>query len=160
MARPLVCICLTGKTLAEDVEIAKRYRDFIDLVELRVDFLEQDERLKIRDFPSMIDVPAILTIRRRIDGGVYMEGESSRTMLFARGLAFADSDPTKNFAYVDFEEDFHVPSLEDAAQAFGTKIIRSYHNMKDPVHDIVKKFDEMRTTGFEIPKITFNFGFS
>ncbi|MBQ6057355.1 MAG: type I 3-dehydroquinate dehydratase [Treponema sp.] len=155
MARPLVCICLTGKTLAEDVEIAKRYRDFIDLVELRVDFLEQDERLKIRDFPSMIDVPAILTIRRRIDGGVYMEGESSRTMLFARGLAFADSDPTKNFAYVDFEEDFHVPSLEDAAQAFGTKIIRSYHNMKDPVHDIVKKFNEMRTTGFEIPKIAF-----
>ena len=155
MERSLVCLCLTGKTLSEDIEIVKKYRNFIDLVELRVDFLEQDERLRIREFPSMIDVPAILTIRRCIDGGVYMEGESSRTMLFARGLAFADEDPSKNFAYVDFEEDFHVPSLEDAALAFGTKIIRSYHNMTDPVLDIVKKVNSMRTTGFEIPKIAF-----
>ena len=122
MSRPLVCLCVTGKTLAEDVSIVEKYKNYIDIVELRVDFLEQDERLKIRDFPSMVDVPVILTIRRKIDGGQYVEGESSRTMLFARGLAFADDDPKKNFAYVDFEEDYHIPSLEDAAQAFGTKI--------------------------------------
>ena len=133
MAKSLVCLCLSGKTLAEDVAIVKKYRNFIDVVELRVDFLEQDERLRIREFPAMIDVPAILTIRRKIDGGQYVEGESARTMLYARGLAFAEEDPRKNFAYVDFEEDFHIPSLEDAAQAFGTRIIRSYHNMTEPV---------------------------
>ena len=74
MARPLVCLCVTGKTLAEDVYIVERYKNYIDIVELRVDFLEQDERLKIRDFPSMVDVPVILTIRRKIDGGQYVEG--------------------------------------------------------------------------------------
>ena len=100
MSKSLVCLCLTGKTLAEDVEITKKYKDFIDLVELRVDFLDQDERLRIREFPSMIDVPAILTIRRKVDGGQYVEGESSRTMLYARGLAFAQEDPKNNFAYV------------------------------------------------------------
>lgn len=155
MARPLVCLCVTGKTLAEDVEIVENYKDFIDIVELRVDFLEQDERLRIREFPSMVEVPVILTIRRKIDGGQYTEGESSRTMLFARGLAFADDDPKKNFAYVDFEEDYHISSLEDAAQAFGTKIIRSYHNMTDPVENIVEKFNSLRQTGYEIPKIAF-----
>ncbi|WP_149554442.1 type I 3-dehydroquinate dehydratase [Treponema pectinovorum] len=155
MARPLVCLCLTAKTLAENVKIVESYKDFIDLVELRVDFLETDERLQIRDFPSMIDVPAILTIRQKIDGGLYEEGESSRTMLFARALAFADENPKKNFAYVDFEEDYHVPSLEDAAQAFGIKIIRSYHNMSSPVEDIVKKFETLRQNNYEIPKIAF-----
>lgn len=155
MSKSLVCLCLTGKTLAEDVEITKKYKDFIDLVELRVDFLDQDERLRIREFPSMIDVPAILTIRRKVDGGQYVEGESSRTMLYARGLAFAQEDPKKNFAYVDFEEDFHIPSLEDAAQAFGTRIIRSYHNMTDPVEDIEAKLTELRQNSNEIPKIAF-----
>ena len=155
MAKSLVCLCLTGKTLAEDVEIVKNSRDFIDLVELRVDFLEQDERLKIREFPEMIDVPAILTIRRKIDGGQYIDGEANRTMLFAMGLSFAKEDPKKNFAYVDFEEDFHIPSLEDAAQAFGTRIIRSYHNMTSPVENIVEKFRDLREDSSEIPKIAF-----
>ena len=155
MAKSLVCLCLTGKTLAEDVAIVEKYREFIDLVELRADFLEQDERLKIREFPKMIDIPAILTVRRKIDGGQYIEGEANRTMLFAMGLSFAQEDPKKNFAYVDFEEDFHIPSLEDAAQAFGTRIIRSYHNMSDPVENIVEKLKELREDSSEIPKIAF-----
>lgn len=155
MTKPLVCLCATGKTLKEDVEIVEKYKDYIDLVELRVDFLEQDERLEIRSFPAMIDVPSILTIRRKIDGGQYIEGEGNRTMLFARALAFAEDDPKKNFAYVDFETDFHIPSLEDAAQAFGTRIIRSYHNMSDPVSDVAKKLNEIRHSPYEIPKVAF-----
>ncbi len=153
MGRPLVCLCLTGRTLEEDVAIAKKYQNYIDVVELRVDWLEEDERLKIRDFPSMVGIPTLLTIRRIVDGGRYEEGESSRTMLFARALAFADSDPMNNFAYVDFEEDFNVPSLQDAALAFGTKIIRSFHDMKNPVKNIAARLEKMRTTGYEIPKI-------
>ncbi|WP_191015053.1 type I 3-dehydroquinate dehydratase [Treponema zioleckii] len=155
MARPLICLCLTGATLEEDLAIAEQYRQYIDIVELRVDFLEDDERLNIRNFPSMVKIPCILTIRRVIDGGRYSEGEASRTMLFARALAFAEQNSAKNFAYVDFEEDFNVPSLQDAAMAFGTKIIRSYHNMTEPVSNIVERVNKMRVTGFEIPKIAF-----
>jgi len=155
MARPLVCLCLTGKTLAEDKAITEQYIQYIDVVELRVDFLEEDERLHIRDFPGMVKVPVILTIRRVIDGGKYAEGEASRTQLFAKGLAFAEQDARKNFAYVDFEDDFNVPSLEDAALAFGTKIIRSFHDMKNPVKNLAERLNRMRTTGYEIPKIAF-----
>ena len=53
LQRPLVCLCLTGKTLEEDAELVNKYRHYIDLVELRADFLEEDELLNLRDFPSM-----------------------------------------------------------------------------------------------------------
>ncbi len=155
MNRPLICLTLTSKTINENLSIVEKYRQYVDIVELRADYLEEDECLHIRRFPMLAKIPCILTIRRRVDGGLFDSGEASRSMLFARALAFAESDTTKNFQYVDFEDDFHVPSLQDAALAFGTKIIRSYHNMTDPVYDIIKKCDDMRKTRFEIPKIAF-----
>ena len=90
-----------------------------------------------------------------IDGGLYVGGESARTMLFARAMAFADQNEKNNFTYVDFEDDFHIPSLQDACMAFGTRIIRSMHDMNNPVYDIVEKCNAMRKTGYEIPKIAF-----
>ena len=155
MPKPLICLCLTAPTVKEDLALIEKYRSYIDLVELRVDMLEDDERLEIRDFPSMANIPCILTIRRIVDGGRYAEGEASRSMLFARALAFASEDSHKNFAYVDFEEDFHISSLQDAAMAYGTKIIRSYHDMKNPVKNFAEKLRAMHESPYEIPKIAF-----
>lgn len=121
MNTPKICLTLTGKTLAEDLAVLDRYRDYVDIAELRADFLDSDERLRVRDFPEMAGIPCILTLRRKIDGGCFIEGEAARTILFARALSFAAEDKRKNFQYVDFEEDFHIPSLQDAALAFGTK---------------------------------------
>jgi 3-dehydroquinate dehydratase/shikimate dehydrogenase len=153
MKWPKICLCLTGETLAEDLALLEKYRKYIDMVELRADFLTKDEQLDIRDFPRMAKIPCILTIRRAIDGGCYEEGEARRTTLFARALAYADSDPAKNFAYIDLEEDYDVPSLQDAALAFGTRIIRSYHCMNGTDPDILDHMKRMRKTAFEIPKI-------
>ena len=155
MNQPLVCMTLTGKTLEENLKLVKKYEKYIDIVELRVDFLTEDEQLNARRFPAMIYQPCILTIRRDIDGGQFTGGDFARTNLFARALAFANPDKSKNFAFVDFEDDFHIPSIQDAAMAFGVKIIRSYHNMTDPVLNIRERCDIMRKTGYEIPKIAF-----
>lgn len=155
MNQPLVCMTLTGKTLEEDLKLVKKYEKYIDIVELRVDHLDEDEQLYARRFPAMIYQPCILTIRRDIDGGQFTGGEFARTNLYARALAFANPDKSKNFAFVDFEDDFHIPSIQDAAMAFGVKIIRSYHNMTDPVLNIRERCDIMRKTGYEIPKIAF-----
>ena len=155
MNQPLVCMTLTGKTLNENLKLVKKYEKYIDIVELRVDHLDEDEQLYARRFPAMIYQPCILTIRRDIDGGLFTGGEFARTNLYARALAFANPDKSKNFAFVDFEDDFHIPSIQDAAMAFGVKIIRSYHNMKDPVTNIRERCDIMRKTGYEIPKIAF-----
>ena len=155
MNQPLVCMTLTGKTLEENLKLVKKYEKYIDIVELRVDHLNEDEQLYARRFPAMIYQPCILTIRRDIDGGQFTGGDFARTNLFARALAFANPDKSKNFAFVDFEDDFHIPSIQDAAMAFGVKIIRSYHNMTDPVLNIRERCDIMRKTGYEIPKIAF-----
>lgn len=155
MNPPLICMTLTGKTLEENRQIIEKYAKSIDMVELRVDHLTEEEQLYARRFPAMIHFPCLLTIRRDIDGGLFTGSEFSRTCLFSRALAFANQDKSKNFAYVDFEDDFHIPSIQDAAMAFGVKIIRSIHSMEEPVYNLKERCEQMKKTGYEIPKIAF-----
>ncbi|MDR2021302.1 MAG: type I 3-dehydroquinate dehydratase [Treponema sp.] len=148
-----ICLCLTGRTLGRNLELLDKYRKLIDLAELRVDCLDPDERFLIRSFPEKAGVPVILTIRRKIDGGRYIGGEGSRIVLFSKGLAFADANRRRNFAYVDIEEDLDVPSLEEAARTFGTRIIRSYHNLQGVDEHLAAKIRSLRRVGDEIVKI-------
>ena len=147
-----ICLCLTGRTLARDLEILEKYRKYVDMAELRVDCLAPDERFLIRHFPEMAGVPVILTVRRSIDGGSYVGGEGSRINILANGLAFAEADRRRNFAYVDLEEDLDVPSLEEAARTFGTRIIRSWHNPDGVDDNLAEKLTRMRRVGDEIVK--------
>jgi len=147
-----ICLCLTGKTLARDLELIEKYRKYIDIAELRVDCLEPDERLLIRRFPKQAGLPVILTIRRKMDGGFYDSGEAARVTLLSKGLAFAEMDKRHNFAYVDLEEDLEVPGLEEAVRTFGTRIIRSSHNMEG-VGDITGKIRNLYRMGDEIAKV-------
>ena len=152
---PKICLVLTENTIEKNIQLIERYRSWIDIVELRADFLEPQELLHLRTFPKLAHIPAILTIRRFLDGGTFKGGEGSRITLFARGLAFADTDPLNNFAYLDLESDVQAPSLEEAAQAFNIGIIRSLHSMKAPISDITAKIREIRRTDEEIVKIAY-----
>ena len=149
-----ICITLTGKTLTRDLEILEKNRKYVDIAELRVDCLEPNERFLIRRFPEMAGLPVILTIRRGLEGGYFAGGEGSRIGLLAKGLAYAAADQRRNFAYVDLEEDLHVPSLEEAARTFGTRIIRSWHNMDGVDEDLAGKIKKLRQVGDELVKVT------
>jgi 3-dehydroquinate dehydratase/shikimate dehydrogenase len=148
-----ICLCLTAKTLKRDLEILDKYRKSVDMAELRVDCLEPDERFLIRHFPEQAGMPVILTIRRDVDGGFFTGGEGARVHILARGLAYAEADRRRNFAYLDIEEDLNVPSLEEAARTFGTRIIRSYHNTKGTVSDLSTMIRSIRRSGDEIVKL-------
>jgi 3-dehydroquinate dehydratase/shikimate dehydrogenase len=147
-----LCLCLTGKTIEQDLFVLNRYRKYADLAELRVDCLEPDEQLLIRRFPEQAGLPVILTIRRDMDGGYFTSGEGYRVNLLSRGLAFADSDRRRNFAYVDIEEDLKVPSLEEAARTFGTRIIRSFHNIQGVGEDTAGRLRSLSRVGDELVK--------
>ncbi|MDR1902313.1 MAG: type I 3-dehydroquinate dehydratase [Treponema sp.] len=147
-----ICLCLTAKTIKRNLEILEKNRKWADIAELRVDCLDPDERFHIRRFPEKAGIPVILTIRRDIDGGQYTSGEGARVSLFSKGLAFADVDRRRNFAYIDLEEDLNVPSLEDAARTFGTTIIRSYHNLNGIDENIPLKLRSLRRVGNELVK--------
>ncbi|MDR2760138.1 MAG: type I 3-dehydroquinate dehydratase [Spirochaetaceae bacterium] len=150
MAR--ICLCLTGRTLARDQEILKKYEKQVDLAELRVDCLDPDERFLVRRFPEMVKVPVILTVRRKRDGGSFVDGEGARIILLSKGLAFAEADRRHNFAYVDLEEDLDVPSLEEAARAFGTRIIRSFHDFQGVEQNLAGRVRSLIHAGDEIIK--------
>jgi 3-dehydroquinate dehydratase/shikimate dehydrogenase len=148
-----ICLCLTAKTIKRNLEILGRYRKFADIAELRVDCLAPDERFLIRGFPEQAGLPVILAIRRNVDGGYYTGGEGARINLLAQGLAFAEADRRKNFAFVDIEEDLNVPNLEEAARTFGTRIIRSYHNINNAGGDLPAKIRDMKRNADDLVKI-------
>ncbi|MDR2865300.1 MAG: type I 3-dehydroquinate dehydratase [Spirochaetaceae bacterium] len=149
-----ICLCLTGKTLARNLEMIDRYRAYIDLAELRVDCLSDDEHDSVRRFPALAGLPVILTVRRKNDGGHSKYGESSRIVILSKALAFAHPDSRHNFAYVDLEEDLDVPSLEEVARAFGTRIIRSFHNFEGTPSNLSARIKSLYHVGDEIAKIS------
>lgn len=150
-----LCLTLTAPTIRQNLEIVERYRKFIDIAELRADYLDPSEYPYIRVFPEMAGLPCILTVRRQTDGGNFAGGESARTVLFARGLAFADTDPRKNFSYVDLEQDFQISSIEEVVRGFGIKIIRSLHNMDGVETNLAATIRQLRRGKDEIAKIAF-----
>ncbi|MEL3905462.1 MAG: type I 3-dehydroquinate dehydratase [Treponema sp.] len=152
---PKICLILTEDTIEKNLQLIEYYRPWIDAAELRADFLKSEELLHIRKFPQLARIPVILTVRRLLDGGFFRGGEGSRITLFAQGLAFADTDPAKNFAYIDLESDMHVPSLEEAAQAFNIGIIRSLHSINQPLSGIAAKVHGIRRSEEEIVKIAY-----
>jgi 3-dehydroquinate dehydratase/shikimate dehydrogenase len=81
-------------------------------------------------------------------------GEGARIGIMARGLAYAEADKRRNFAYIDIEDDLNVSSLEEAARTFGTRIIRSYHNVAITNADLRAKIRSIPHSGDDIIKLS------
>ena len=147
-----ICLSLTEKTLSEDLKIFNKYKDEVDILELRVDCLSKDELFNVHTFPSLVDLPVILTVRREKDGGNFTYNEVARTMLFSLALNFTDSD-IKKFAFVDLESDFFAPRLEYACKMYGIRIIRSLHSIKEAIKDFDVAIKELKKNTYDIIKI-------
>ena len=157
-AHPRICLTLTGRTLEEDLRQFHSQRLFTDMVELRVDLLEPSERGRAAEFPALVGVPAILTFRRKRDGGAYAGGERARIAFFRKTLSAATDAAAscrKGFAYVDFEDDFRVSELDALARRAGVRIVRSLHDFEGPVRNIAAKCRAMVGGTDEIAKIAF-----
>lgn len=148
-----VCLCLTGKTISQNLEILEKYRSVIDLVELRADFLDPAEKFYIRTFPEKAKLPCILTVRRKSDGGLFEDGEGVRLVMIAKALSYARSDAAANYAYVDLEDDFHMPAIEEACKTFGTRIIRSRHYLNGIPENFEEAWAALTQEDDEIPKL-------
>lgn len=151
--KPRICLCLAGRTHEENLRTIERYRSAVDLVELRADYLDPGERFFIRDFPRKAGLPCILTIRRRADGGCFDDGEGVRLVLFAKALSYARSDSSANYAYVDLEDDFHIPVIEEACRTFGTRIIRSSHHLHGMPQNLDEAWNRITQEEDEIPRL-------
>lgn len=148
-----VCICLTGKTISQNLQILEKYRNVVDLAELRADFLDPAEKFFIRSFPEKAGIPCILTVRRKSDGGFFEDGEGVRLVMIAKALSYARADASANYAYVDLEDDFHMPAIEEACKTFGTRIIRSRHYLDGIPENFDAVWETLTQEEDEIPKL-------
>lgn len=157
--RPRICLTLTGRTIDDCLAQYNSQRYFTDMVELRADLLDREERENLYRLMDKIPVPKILTFRRKCDGGAFDGDESVRTEYFAKQLLIAATflhvSGQTYFACVDFESDFRNEALEKLAHEAGVKIIRSRHEFTGTVPDIAAACRELRGDTDEIPKIAF-----
>jgi 3-dehydroquinate dehydratase / shikimate dehydrogenase len=150
---PLVCLSLTARTIAENLAVLERYRGRIDMVELRADLLDPSEVFAVRGFPVLAGLPCILAVRRKCDGGAFVDGEGQRLVMLAKAIAYARPDHNANYAYVDLESDFRVSSVEEACRTFGTRIIRSRHEASGMPPNLDAALAELGAEPDEIPKL-------
>ena len=141
----MLCLTLDAKTMKENKALYERNKDYVSLVELRVDMLDPSEYQKAKSFPVEIDVPVILTIRKPCDGGRYAGTEEEREALMAdlsQGLFF----------YVDMEMDLDFPELEKELMSRGVNIIRSLHDFNGIPRNLPDLARSIAAKG-QIPKL-------
>ncbi len=119
MTAPLLCLCLTAPTLAENLAQARRLQALVDLVELRVDLLHPSQWPGIARFPVECPLPALCTIRRTCDGGSWPGAERARRRLLQAAAA-------ARYRYLDLEAD--LPAAAVRVPARGPRVIRSLHD--------------------------------
>jgi len=145
MKKSKLCLVLTGKTLKTNLNIIQKQRTNIDLVELRADFLNPAEYSFIPRFAQDLDLPVILTLRRKEDGGKFAGTEAERRTLLKKSI-------TEKYSFIDLERDFVDKHFEDKLQNIGVKIIRSIHNFHGVPWGLSRSIRAMAKKRNEIPK--------
>lgn len=145
----MLCLTLSHKTIDADLKEFWNNRPYIGLAELRIDCLDNLESDEIKDkiisFPSIVDVPVILTCRRKSDGGQFTMSEKKRLSIIKKCSEGA-------FSYVDIEEDSHWNEFEKELSNRGIEIIKSIHDFNGIPDNLFLKMNRMATKGF-IPKV-------
>ena len=141
----MICLVLSETTIEENIKLLEQNRAYIDLAELRVDYLKENQYENIIPFSNNANIPLILTCRRTSDGGKFNKSEKERADILSKALE-------GSFTYIDLEDDFKKSSLENLAKSKGVQIIRSYHDFEKVPSDIFHRINKIAKRG-EIPKI-------
>lgn len=142
----MICLTLSGPTILDNLKALADNKDYVDICELRLDLLSPSEVAKAAVFPSMVDIPVILTLRRVSDGGKCTLQEKARRSLLI------DTMKNGGFSYVDIEDDVKKSDVEEAAHSLGMKVIRSYHDFDGVPADIFSRVHSLASRG-DVAKI-------
>lgn len=137
----MICLTLSGPTIEDNLLALKANKDYVDICELRLDLLSPAEVQKAGSFPSMVDIPVILTLRRVSDGGKCTLQEKARRSLLM------DTLKCGGFSYVDIEDDVKKSDVEECAHELGVKVIRSFHDFTGVPADIFSRVHSLASRG-------------
>lgn len=119
----MICVSLTGRSTEEMLEgAAKAARLGADLVEFRLDYAHHPDISQLLAGKSL---PAILTCRRRRDGGCFEGAEAERVRLLQQAVDLGAE-------HVDVE----VDAVSQLARRPGVRIIVSVHDFKETPKDL------------------------
>ena len=141
-----ICLSLTASTLKENLRLLESRRRFVDMVELRADFLDSSELPLLKRFPRTAGVPVILAIRRRRDGGRWGLGERERRQLLKASLS-------GGYDYVDLEQDLEDPDLARQVNRTGGRVIRSLYDFSTVPDGLAERCRQLPHAPGEIPKM-------
>ncbi|MGD1816934.1 MAG: shikimate dehydrogenase [Pleomorphochaeta sp.] len=155
----MICLTTTESTLTNALKQVERNKPYIDMVELRLDLLEEAELASAQIFPRLCALPTIATFRRVSDGGKSQLSDKIRMIKLREIVLQGD------FSYVDIEEDVKKSDLkikgEDDSPRFdfenelrnkGVKIIRSFHDMEKIPANLFSLVTKLAKKG-DIPKV-------
>ncbi|WP_456436448.1 type I 3-dehydroquinate dehydratase [Thermovibrio ammonificans] len=123
---PRVIVALNGKNLKENLERARRLR--IDLVEARLDLLEEVKPETVREFLDTVadyGFYAVTTLRPVWEGGRFEGSEEERLKL----LELAVNHPATAAVDVELRSKLTEPVRQITKEA-GKKLIVSYHDFE------------------------------
>ena len=123
----MICLSCTEKTIDANLKLIRKNLKFIDLVEIRVDFLEPSEWPGLKTMPEKIGLPCILTYRWPKDGGA----NNGADVDTERRSEILNESLVGGWTYIDLEDDADSASerqLIKTAETAGTRVIKSFHD--------------------------------
>lgn len=151
----MICLCLSGETRHEWTDQLERNRDWVGMVEMRVDLLHPAERT-----PSALGawwdkhgggLDSVLTIRRSRDLGRWEGDEAQRLFLFTQLI------PAVMPQYIDLELGRKGnPGWDQLALMFRAQegtVIRSHHETHAMPEDLAGTMARLASDSQEVPKL-------
>lgn len=127
----------------EKIGVVSQQADLVDILELRLDYLECLDFEQLISLCSKMKKPVLFTLRRKKDGGKFQGTENQRQILLQK---LADLHPD----YMDVEHD--LPSSLISRISEKTQVVGSYHNF-EITPDLYNVFSEMQNKDFDYYKI-------
>lgn len=135
----MLSIPIIARTTEEALQDMESASQLADLIELRLDYIENPDLEKLMEKRSK---PIIVTNRPKRQGGRFEGPEAQRIALLEKAVDLG-------VEYVDIEYD----SVGDFVEKAGAKIIVSYHNLNETPNNLKEIHKGLADTGASVVKI-------
>ncbi|MGQ9595810.1 MAG: type I 3-dehydroquinate dehydratase [Thermoproteota archaeon] len=148
--RPRICVSVKADSVGKvSKAIGSSKRLGANLVELRLDYMDEKDILFLHKMVKSSRIGCIATIRPKWDGGAYVGTEASRLKAFEEALEAP-------FEYVDIEyRSKLVEGVSHLASKRDVGLMLSYHNWRrtPSIKDLEGLFHRMRSIDADVYKI-------
>ena len=147
-----VCIPITAPTLEKAIDELKEAEKFVDLIELRMDYIKNIDKNKLKKLLEKRNKKVIVTCRPKSLCGNFNGNEEDRINLLKKAVEF-------NAEFIDIEIEVGKEKiLELIKNKKNSNVIVSCHNQKEtlPLNELQKKYEEIKKLSPDLIKIAAN----